>query len=169
MKRIRLAIENDFEPLKALYYTCTTDLLDKKIMQWDYNYPSEEHISYHLKEKELFVIEDTNGIYGAVVLNEWQSPEWKEVNWHGDNPLIIHMLCIHPTKQNIGAGKALLQFSDKMAKESQYSSLRLDSFSGNEKSLSFYKNAGYKEVGSVNFAEKVKGHEKYVCFEKIMI
>jgi ribosomal protein S18 acetylase RimI-like enzyme len=168
MKKIRLAQSEELSSLKSLYEACTAHLLDKNIFQWDSSYPTKEHILYHVTEKELYVLEDSTGIYGAVVLNEWQSPEWQEVAWQGDNPLIIHMLCVHPLKQNVGAGKDLLQFAEKIAKEKRYNSLRLDSFSGNEKSLSFYEKAGYKEVGAVYFTGKVKGNEKYICYEKML-
>jgi ribosomal protein S18 acetylase RimI-like enzyme len=152
-----------------LYTACTSDLLSKDIFQWDKSYPTKEHITYHVNQKELFVLKEERGtIVGAVVLNESQSPEWETVNWKFEKPLIIHMLAVNPSFQNGGLGKMLLDFSEQFAISQDYHSIRLDSFANNEKSLAFYQRAGYEHIGAVMFTGKREGHETYNCFEKLL-
>jgi ribosomal protein S18 acetylase RimI-like enzyme len=167
LQTIRLAKDSDIPSLQGLYQACTDYLLEKEIYQWDKSYPTLEHITYHVNAGEMYVlVGDGDEILGAVVLNEWESPEWEEVQWKGTKPLIIHMLCVNPAVQNEGAGKRLLNFSETMANESGYKSIRLDSYSGNRKSLAFYKKAQYEKVGTISFSGKKVGCEKYICFEK---
>jgi ribosomal protein S18 acetylase RimI-like enzyme len=169
LQNVRLAKDNDIPSLHTLYQRCTTHLLSQSIFQWDKSYPTLEHITYHVDASEMYVLVgegDEDKILGAVVLNEWESPEWQGVQWKGTKPLIIHMLCVNPSAQNEGIGKRLLNFSETIAKESGYKSIRLDSYSGNRKSLAFYKNAQFEKVGTISFSGKKVGCETYICFEK---
>jgi ribosomal protein S18 acetylase RimI-like enzyme len=168
MGEIFLANDNDLKQLRDIYEACSNDLLNKGLQQWDATYPNESHISYHIKEREMYVYKKDGTIVGAIVLNESQSPEWEAINWQSSNPFIIHMLCVDPTLQNGGVGKKLVQFAEKIAIEQGYQSIRLDSFSKNEKSLAFYRKAGYNDVGSITFTNKQEGDDRYICFEKVL-
>jgi L-amino acid N-acyltransferase YncA len=169
LQTIRLANDTDIPSLQALYKACTAYLLEKEIYQWDETYPTLEHITNHVKAGEMYVfVGNEDKIVGAVVLNEWEAPEWQTVDWQGSKPLVIHMLCVLPTAQNVGVGKKLLLFAETTAKEQGYQSLRLDSYAGNSKSLAFYENALFEKVGHVSLTGKKVGCATYICYEKKM-
>jgi ribosomal protein S18 acetylase RimI-like enzyme len=166
MPHFEKATSAHIDELVQLYKACTKHLLAQEIMQWDDAYPTREHISYHINKGECIILVEEGAIVGSVVLNEWQTPEWELVHWKLTNPLVIHMLCVSPMSQNGGYGKRLLDYSEKVADMEGYHSIRLDSFSQNEKSLAFYEKNGYKKIGEITFANKAPEHNTYICFEK---
>ncbi|WP_047375710.1 GNAT family N-acetyltransferase [Exiguobacterium sp. ZOR0005] len=166
MTTISLATPSDVNAIEQLYLACKDDLLHRQIFQWDDTYPNRAYFEDCIKEGSVYVMKDGEQLLGIVVLDEWQSSEWNEIEWQGDKPLVIHSLMVHPSQQGKGIGNLVLHASERLAKLQGYNSIRLDSFSGNETACNFYQRHGYVERGSVHFDSKPKGHERYICFEK---
>ncbi|TCI69773.1 GNAT family N-acetyltransferase [Exiguobacterium sp. SH0S7] len=169
MKAISLAKPSDVNAIEQLYLACKDDLLHRQIFQWDDTYPNRAYFEDCIKEGSIYIMKDGEQLLGVVVIDELQSPEWREIDWRHDNPLVIHSLMVHPEGQGKGLGRNVLEFSERLAVERGYASIRLDSFTGNEAACNFYKRHGYVERGNVHFDSKPKGHERYVCFEKELV
>ncbi|UFU00727.1 GNAT family N-acetyltransferase [Radiobacillus kanasensis] len=167
---IRRAKIEDIDTVFALFDACKEDLLQKEIFQWDDNYPSREYVEAGITYGEMYILERNSEIIGAVAINEWQAPEWENVNWrHNDgNTLIIHSLCVHPDEEGNGYGDQILRFVEEFARENGYIGVRLDAFSENERALHFYERRGYHKVDEVFFTSKPEGHETYYCFDKFL-
>ncbi|WP_214756634.1 MULTISPECIES: GNAT family N-acetyltransferase [unclassified Exiguobacterium] len=168
MITIALAKPSDVDAIERLYLACKDDLLARQIFQWDDTYPNRAYFEECIKDDSVYIMKDGEELLGVVVLDEWQSPEWEAIDWCHARPLVIHSLMVHPERQGQGSGKAMLRASEQLAKAEGYTSIRLDSFSGNEAACNFYKRHGYVERGSVHFDSKPKGHERYICFEKAL-
>ena len=164
---------NQLDDTIELYNSCKSDLLNRNIYQWgkwNDDYPSQNHIHKAISKGQLYhlIIEDE--LVGAVILNENQSNEWKQVKWTVINGsvLVIHAMVINPKHQNKGFGKRLLVYCEEYAKENRYACLRLDSFTKNPISNKLYQKFGYNKVGVVEFNIKPEGNMEYYCFEKIL-
>ncbi|WP_031200235.1 GNAT family N-acetyltransferase [Exiguobacterium chiriqhucha] len=168
MTTISLARPSDVNAIERLYLACKDDLFTRQIFQWDDTYPNRAYFEECIKDDSVYIMRDGEELFGVVVLDQWQSPEWETIDWRHDHPLVIHSLMVHPERQGQGSGKAILHASEQFAKTEGYTSIRLDSFSGNEAACNFYKQHGYVERGSVHFDSKPKGHERYICFEKAL-
>lgn len=168
MTTISLATPSDVNAIEQLYLACKDDLLHRQIFQWYDTYPNRDYFENCIEDGSIYVMKVSDQLLGIVVLDEWQSSEWDEIEWQGKKPLVIHSLMVHPSQQGKGIGKRILRASERLAKEQGYNSIRLDSFSGNEAACSFYRRQNYFERGSVHFDSKPKGHERYICFEKIL-
>ncbi|MCT4776825.1 MULTISPECIES: GNAT family N-acetyltransferase [Exiguobacterium] len=168
MISIALAKPSDVNAIERLYHACKDDLLARQIFQWDDTYPNGSYFEACIEEGSVYIMKGGEQLIGVVVLDEWQSPEWETIDWRHDHPLVIHSLMVHPERQGQGSRKAILHASEQFAKTEGYTSIRLDSFSGNEAACNFYKRHGYVERGSVHFDSKPKGHERYICFEKAL-
>lgn len=105
---------------------------------------------------------------GAVTLNREQAKVWQPIPWKEDErkALVIHGLVIHPRAQGKGHGQRLLELCEHWGKEKGYESIRLDAFSGNERSNRLYLRNGYRKRGSVFFPGKPEGNREYYCYEK---
>lgn len=152
-----------------LFHACKADLLNREIFQWDDQYPNREYFEWVIGQEEMIVLRKHGKLVGAMVLNEWQVPEWEEVRWSNldGKYLILHAFCVHPSAQGGGFGGKMLQFAENLAKEKGYMGMRLDAFSGNPGALKFYETRGYSRKGEVFFSSKPLGHETYYCYEKI--
>lgn len=141
----------------------------KQIYQWDDSYPTRETISYHLENNELYCLYRNDSIVGAVVLNDWQSAEYKLIDWSKKEGhfLIVHSFVIHPLSQGKGYSKVLLSFWENEAQQKNYNGIRLDAFTGNPVSLRLYETNNYICRGAVYFSSKPKPYNWYNCYEKI--
>ena len=101
----------------------------------------------------------------CIVSNEHQDPEYKEVKWNYDSEKIavIHRLMVHPKHEGKGIAQDLVRYIEKLAKEAQYGSIRLDVFANNLRAVRFYKKRGYEVAGKVIFR---KG--EFFCCEKLI-
>ncbi|MDM5157090.1 GNAT family N-acetyltransferase [Bacillus sp. DX1.1] len=158
------------DELDAMYQKCKENLLQKQIYQWDDSYPTRESIAYHLENNELYCLFKDTALVGAVILNEWQSPEYTLIDWTKTEGrfLIVHSFVIHPIAQGKGYSKILLSFWEDYTKKNKYTGIRLDAFTGNPVSLRLYETNDYKCRGAVYFASKPVPYNWYNCYEKIV-
>jgi ribosomal protein S18 acetylase RimI-like enzyme len=67
---------------------------------------------------------------------------------------------------NRGYAQKLMDFAENFAKENNYSSIRLDAYSQNERVIEFYKKRNYFIRGNINFPER---KHPFHCMEKEII
>lgn len=168
-EQIVQATENDLPVIGDMFGECKEYLETRGILQWDEKYPNHEYFVNAMKGEELFILKKGVDTLGAMVLDEWQTPEWEGANWTeiDGKPLILHSFCVDPSAQGGGYGSKMLQFAEDFAKDNGYAALRLDTYSGNEGAVRFYEKRDYQNTGEVMLSGKPVGHEKYVCFEKL--
>lgn len=169
-ERIVRATEDDLSVIGEMFAECKEYLESRGILQWDEKYPNPEYFENAMQGEELFILKKGDSAIGVMVLDEWQATEWENANWSktGGKPLILHSFCVDPSSQGGGYGSRMLQFAEDFAKDHGYSSLRLDTYSGNEGAVRFYEKRGYRQTGKVFMNGKPEGHELYVCFEKLL-
>ncbi|MGP4078044.1 GNAT family N-acetyltransferase [Halobacillus sp. K22] len=165
-RKLSAASLSRIENIYNLYVRCRGDLLESGIQQWNDQYPSRDYFEDCIHQQSLFVLSEKGQIVGHVVLNEWQSEEWKAMAWKGSNPLIMHSLMIDPAWQGKGCGTEIAEWCEDYAISKGYDSIRLDAFSGNQHANNFYQKLGYESTGTVTFSTKPKGHQTYHCYEK---
>ncbi|MFP7168926.1 GNAT family N-acetyltransferase [Terribacillus sp. 7520-G] len=166
---IESATSMDLHSIQTLFDESNAELQKSGIFQWDENYPNLTYFKEKIEAKELYVLKREERVLGAVVLNEWESPEWERVDWRskkGSN-LILHTFCIHPEAQGKGYGGKILQFAEETALKQGYAGIRLDTFSKNRNALGFYEKKGYVKVGKIIFESKPVNNQLYFCFDKI--
>ncbi|MFP3361304.1 GNAT family N-acetyltransferase, partial [Planococcus sp. SIMBA_143] len=75
---------------------------------------------------------------GSATLNEWQSPEWSEIDWQLDDEWVIHALFLDPLQQGKGLGKTFMEKCEALAGEKGYRSIRLDAYYRNTGANTLY-------------------------------
>jgi GNAT superfamily N-acetyltransferase len=70
---------------------------------------------------------------------------------------------VHPIAQGKGYAKALMDFAENKARKEGFQSVRLDTFSLNEKNVAFYTKRGYSRLGDIYFP--IKSKAPFHCFE----
>ena len=168
MCKIELAKITESTEIMDLFTKCRKYLDKKGIFQWTEEYPDREFIEYNINDNCLYIMKNEGEIIGALVLNEFQSEEWNVIKWKYDSgkQVVIHAFAIDPKCQNKGYGKKLFTYCENVAKENDYSNIRIDVFSENPHALYFWEMNGFVKAGETFFDCKPKGHEKYFCYEK---
>lgn len=111
------------------------------------------------------MFEEGDKTVGVIAINEIQDEEYKSIHWQNNDGkiLVIHRLAIHPRSQKRGLAKQLMDFAEDYAVTNNYSSVRLDAYSGNQRVLRFYENRDYKKQGEVFFPKRIL---PFYCYEK---
>jgi ribosomal protein S18 acetylase RimI-like enzyme len=93
---------------------------------------------------------------------------YKKIEWkiESNNSLYVHRLAINPKFQGNGYAKYVMSFIENIGKKNNSKSVRLDTFSLNEKNNKFYSNLGYLKLGHIYFRDQ--SDMPFNCYEKLL-
>jgi ribosomal protein S18 acetylase RimI-like enzyme len=154
--QIAKGLMTEAEALFQIYCNGKQALEENGIYQWTNNYPTLEILKNDLKKGVLFTLKNDHKIIGAINLSEQQEPEYEFVDWQFDSTkvLVVHRLVIEPMYQKQGFGQYLMDFAEHFATNNNYTSIRLDVYSQNNRAVEFYKQRGYYSRGDISFPER---------------
>lgn len=165
---VQKATHSDIDALLEITKACANYMIDKKIFQWNENYPSREAFEHDVDRDELFVLLEATEIVGCIAISTLMDEEYKTVNWLSPdgNSVYIHRLAIHPKKQGKGYAQFLMDFAEDYAIKNNYRSIRLDTFSKNARNQKFYELRGYKRLENIYFPKQ--SVYPFYCYERIL-
>ena len=168
MIKIELAEINDINDIMKMIHDCANDLIGKNIFQWNEKYPSRDIFLSDIEKKNLFILKKNSGIIGCIALSHEKDIEYTDVKWltKDDKNLYLHRLAVDPKFQKKGIGKLLMDFAEDYARNNKFISVRLDTFSKNERNNRFYKSRKYTKLDDVYFPNQ--SEFPFHCYEKIL-
>ena len=168
MIKIELAEINDINDIMKMIHNCANDLISKNIFQWNEKYPSRDIFLSDIEKKNLFILKNNSGIIGCIALSHEKDIEYADVKWltKDDKNLYLHRLAVDPKFQKKGIGKLLMDFAEDYARNNKFISVRLDTFSKNERNNRFYKSRKYTKLDDVYFPNQ--SEFPFHCYEKIL-
>ena len=155
----------DLSSILDIISTCIADMQSVGNDQWDQYYPTADIIENDIQRGVCYILKNNGQCAAYVAIDEDQSFEYSQINWSTDGRkvLVIHRLSVHPAFQRKGIAKKLLGFIETFAAENNYSDIRLDAYSGNEKALKLYENFDYRKTGQFNLSNR---NLPFYCYEK---
>lgn len=165
---IRHGLLQDLDEIKQLTEACANALQKLRIQQWNENYPSRQRLEEDILRKELYVLQEEEKIVGIIVLTPEMDQEYIPINWLtcNGNSLYVHRVATLPSNWGQGGGRLLMDFAEKTAREANYLSIRLDTFSQNKRNQRFYLARGYKRLGDIYFPKQ--SPYPFHCYEKLL-
>lgn len=165
---IRKANLNDLREIKKLTEACAKALQQQNIFQWNEHYPSLEKLKNDIEKQELYVFEKENRIISIIVLTSKMDDVYRNINWLSKtgNNLYVHRLATHPEFWGKGYARKMMDFAEEFAKNKNFTSIRLDTFSKNIRNQKFYEARGYTKLGDVYFPHK--NEHPFHCYEKLL-
>ena len=131
-------------------------------------YPSKEAFKKDIEKNTLYVYKNKLRITGCISICADKDEEYEGVEWITKDfkNLYLHRLAVHPECQKKGIGRSLMDFAEEYAKLNGFKSVRLDTFSQNQRNNKFYKSRQYVQLGDVFFPMQSKF--PFHCYEKII-
>ena len=162
---IRKADLTDLQETKSLTEACAKAMIQKGIYQWNEHYPSLEKLENDINHEELFLFEKEEKILGIIVITPKKDEEYIPIDWlsETENNLYIHRLATHPDHWGEGYAQELMDFAEEKARENNYESIRLDTFSKNSRNQRFYEARGYQRLGNIYFPKQ--SEHPFYCYE----
>jgi len=165
---IRLGKLEDIEQINLIAKACAMHMINNSIYQWNDHYPNPKIFKKDIGRNELYVYELENTILGCIVITTIVDTEYIPVKWLTPNNknIYVHRLAIHPDYQGKGYAQELMDFAEKFAKATNYTSIRLDTFSKNKRNQLFYELRGYKKLEEIYFLNQ--SEYPFYCYELVL-
>ena len=165
---IRKGTLQDIDNIIAVTKACAAHMINNEIYQWNADYPNKTAFKNDISRDELYVLEANETLIGCIVISTFMDKEYVPISWltASNNNIYIHRLAIHPKYQGKGYAQKLMAFAEKFAKENNYFSIRLDTFSQNKRNHKFYEQRGYKRLGNIFFPKQSK--YPFYCYELVL-
>jgi len=165
---IRSAKILEIDEILTITKACATFMIKNGIFQWNEHYPSKQAFENDIARNELYVLEVDKKNIGAVVISTHMDDEYIPIKWLTANEknIYIHRLFIHPEHQGKGYAQKLMDFAENYARENDFDSVRLDTFSQNKRNQKFYEVRGYKKLGDIYFPKQ--STHPFHCYELVL-
>lgn len=146
---IRKAIESDIDEIEKSYIEL---LRYEKKYRSNFNWILDVYLTRKVavnsfNESTLYVLDDNDEVCASMILNQIQLEEYNVINWKysadSEEVLVIHTLCVPPSKAGKGYGKMMICHAIEKAKEMKCKSIRLDTFDGNKVAANLYRGLGF--------------------------
>ena len=165
---IRKGTYGDIDAILKITQACTDDMVSKNIFQWNVHYPNIKVFKQDIERGELFIIQKSYAIVGCITISTYMDEVYKPVTWltATKKNIYIHRLAVHPQFQRKGFAQELMQFAERYAMDKEYTSVRLDTFSQNERNQTFYERRGYHKLGAIYFPKQ--SEHPFYCYELVL-
>jgi ribosomal protein S18 acetylase RimI-like enzyme len=161
-------LKSEVTELIKVTQACAKAMISNGIYQWNDDYPSAEVFEKDIELNQLWVLKDADKIVGSIVISCIIDEEYKTVDWltPTQHNCYIHRLAIHPDFQGQGLAQQLMTFAENYAIEQNFISVRLDTFSVNDRNNRFYQQRGYQKLGEIFFPRQ--SEYSFYCYELVL-
>ena len=134
-------------------------------------YPTRATAEQALDSGALYVLEQDGELYGSIIIDQVQPGEYSQIEWpcraEPEEVLVVHLLCVRPSKAGRGAGRALVEYAAELGKRRRLRAVRLDTGAQNTPAVALYQKLGFELAGSKAMAiGGVIAHKDHLFFEK---
>ena len=164
---IRKATKDDLDDVMLIIKACTKHMISKNIFQWNEKYPNIETFENDIENKNLYVLSlQNNELIGCVSITFEMDDFYKTIDWISPSKknIYVHRLAVHPNNQGQGYAKIIMNFIEKKGIDNLCESIRLDTFSMNNKNNTLYTKLGYQKLGQIYFRDQ--SEMPFNCYEK---
>lgn len=165
---IRKATPKDIEAILSITKACANHMMANNIYQWNHKYPNRTAFEKDIQRNDLYVLQKDSEVIGCITISSLMDEEYKSVSWltPNSNHIYVHRLAVHPNHQGQGFAQQLMDYAENFSRDHDFTSIRLDTFSKNERNQKFYELRGYQKLGVVYFPKQSK--YPFYCYELIL-
>ena len=159
---------SEIPDILAMTDACRHYMDSQGIYQWTDDYPSENQFKVDIEKEELYTLRQGSVLVGCIVISSFMDEEYKTVKWlttNGKN-IYIHRLGVHPICQGKGYAQQLMTFAEDYARKNNFTSVRLDTFSKNQRNQRFYEQRGYQKLENIYFLKQ--SEYPFHCYELVL-
>ncbi len=114
-------------------------------------YPTIKVPEDKVPKGEMYVLEEAGKICASMVLNNDQAEEYAPIDWiypaKDSEVLVIHTLCIPPSKARHGYGTQMVDFAKQFGRKTGCTVIRIDTNFYNEPAKTLYQKNGFRIAG----------------------
>jgi ribosomal protein S18 acetylase RimI-like enzyme len=135
-------------------------------------YPVRENAVAGIEDNSIFVVRHCGKIAGSVILDHHPDEAYDNVRWKIEadysHIFVICTFVVHPSFLKMGIGRALMDYSFELARQSGIKSIRLDVYEKNLPAISLYEKCGYEYIDTVDLGFGNYGLDWFKLYEKLV-
>ena len=164
----------DIDELENLYNTLNDHLSNTiNFPGWIKGiYPVRENAVSGIKDNSLFVARCNGRIAGSVILNHQPEDAYEGEKWKMQTDysriFVIRTFAVHPSFLKKGIGKALLDYSIRLAQNSGIKSIRLDVYEKNFPAIALYEKYGFEFISTIDLGLGSYGLNGFKLYERVI-
>ena len=165
---IRLAEKKDIDRIMQIIADARESIGRLGIDQWQYGYPTRDIVKEDVMLERSFVVEVDGSIVATFALMMNGEPTYKKIYcgaWIGDGEyLALHRIAIDSKKRGQGIAEKIIAFLVEYANENNYSSIRVDTHTGNIPMRKMLEKNGFEYCGTIHLLDG----QARVAYEKLV-
>ena len=168
---IRIAKENEYELVKAFYYSLIDALQDAEYTPgWKKGiYPSDDYLMDSICQNELFIMTEDAGILAAMIVSHEYNESYEKAKWPTDAKpeeiTVVHALGVHSDFLKMGMAKEMVAKVISLARQQGQKAIRLDVLVGNTPAELLYTHMGFQYVDTILMYYEDTGWTDYKLYE----
>ena len=171
---IRKGTEADLEPVAALYDEVIDGLeANRNYPGWKKDvYPCRLDAEQGIREKSLFVVEESGEIAGTFILRHRPEDGYAKADWKNDLPYseiyVVYPLAVSPRYSRRGVGKKIMEFILTLAARQGMKAVRLDVYEKNIPAIRLYEKMGFSYVDTVDLGYSAYGLDRFRLYQYLL-
>ena len=165
---IRLAEKKDIDRIMQIIADARESIGRLGIDQWQYGYPTRDIVKEDILLERGFVVLDGDEICATFALMMNGEPTYKKIYcgaWVGSGEyLALHRIAIDGAHRGKGTSSCIIEFLSEYANKNGYSSVRVDTHTGNIPMRKMLEKNGFEYCGTIHLLD---GQER-VAYEKLV-
>lgn len=165
---IRHAEKKDIDRIMQIIADARESIGRLGIDQWQYGYPTRDTVKEDISLSRSFVAVDESGVCATFALMLHGEPTYKKIfcgAWLGEGDYIaLHRIAIDSAHRGRGIAEEIVKFLSVYAIENGYSSIRVDTHSGNAPMRRMLERNGFEYCGTIHLLDG----QPRVAYEKLV-
>ena len=165
---IRLAEKKDIDRIMQIIADARESIGRLGVDQWQYGYPTRDIVKEDIMLERSFVALEGEDICATFALMMNGEPTYKKIYcgaWIGDGEyLALHRIAIDKNHRGKGTSAKIVEFLSQYARENGYSSIRVDTHTGNIPMRKMLEKNGFEYCGTIHLLDG----QARVAYEKLV-
>ena len=169
---IRQATYDDIKKIMEIINEAKQGFLSEGSTQWQDldGYPNEKTFMNDIMNNSLYVYEDdfVKGVIAITFLHEDAYDVIYDGAWEGKKYSVVHRLAVKKIEHNKGIAQKMLSYAQKLTKERDFDSIRVDTMEENVKMRNLLEKCEYEKKGFIYLLRPNVLDPKRIAYEKII-
>lgn len=169
---IRQAQLEDVASIMRIVEDAVTLLRNDHVDQWQNNYPNPTVVRQDIENKTMVVAVDGDTVVGFCNISFEEDENYQTIfdgSWVTNNPyIVLHRIAVAKEYYGKGVSKAMLEYSENLARANKITSIRVDTHPDNMPMNRLLLNHGFIRCGMVVLRGVTNADPIRVGYEKIL-
>lgn len=172
-RRFRRAVKTDLNSMDRILKDAVSFLGVQNIDQWQEGFPNREQLENDIKKKVAYLAEEDDKVQAMCAVSFEGEKSYKKIEdgaWltDGTKYAVVHRFAVHSSGRGRGYADYLLGEIERLARENETPSIRVDTHHDNKRMQHILERNGYQKCGVIRLIGGVEDGIPRMAYEKVL-